>query len=159
VIVSLGIGLRLWTAQSLPGARSELTTILGYGTPNLLACTLLITSGFLDAVPHKLLWVIFALAILTAIQMAKSGDWIVRASHFAGRHNLTTVIAFDEIVVSIGLSVVDSLDEELEGRSRARFAGKVCPMTHIPLIAGIISMAAATEEILRHPKGAVHTKF
>lgn len=32
-------------------------------------------------------------------------------------------------------------------------------MTHIPLVAGIITTAATTEEILLHPKDEVHTEF
>jgi low temperature requirement protein LtrA len=198
VIVFLGIGLQIWTASSLPDTRSEFLTILRYGMPNLLACTLLIIGGYLDEGPRKVLWVIFVLTVVTAVQMAKSGDWVVRAGHFAERHGLIIIIALGEIVVAIGISVVNSLGaesglptrtlvgliaagimaallwwsyfdrlqpglehrgEELEGRARSRFAGDVYTMTHIPLVAGIISMAAATEEILLHPKDAVHTEF
>lgn len=198
VIVSLGLGLQLWTASSLPDSRDEFVTILRYGMPNLLGCTLLIVGGFLDEGPRKILWVTFVLTLLGAMQIGKFGDWIVRAGHFAERHGLIIIIALGEIVVAIGISVVDSLGEEsglptptllgliaagimaallwwsyfdrvqpglehrgeeLEGRDRARFAADVYTLTHIPLVVGIIAMAATTEEILLYPKDTVHAEF
>ena len=162
------------------------------------ASVLLIIGGFLDEGPRKVLWTVFIVIILVAIQFAKRGDWIVRAGHFAERHGLIIIIALGEIVVAIGISVVESLDdadglpnetlvgliaagvmagllwwsyfdrvqpalehraEELDSKKRAHLAGDAYTLTHVLLVGGIIATASATEEILLHPKDAVHTEF
>jgi len=198
VIVALAIALQLWGVSSLEDARDEFRSVLKYGLPNVAAMSLLIIGGFLDEGPRKALWTIFVIIIFIAIQLAKFGDWIVRAGHFAERHGLIVIIALGEIVVAIGISVVGSLTEEdglpgqtllgliaagvlagllwwsyfdrvqpalefrgesLEMRPKARFMGDVYTMSHLPLVAGIIAIASATEEVLLHPKDPVHTEF
>ena len=54
---------------------------------------------------------IFVVILIGAVANARSGDWIVRPGHFAERHGLIIIITLGEIVVAIGISVVDSLAE------------------------------------------------
>jgi len=198
LIVAMAIALQLWATSSLEDSRAEFISVVRYGIPNMAAMTLLIIGGFLDEGPRKVLWIVFVLIILVSIEFAQHGDWIVRAGHFAERHGLILIIALGEIVVAIGISVVNSLSEEdglpnqtlfgliaagvlagllwwsyfdrvqpalehkgeeLEGKSRARFAAYVYTLSHVFLVGGIIATAAATEEVLLHPKDAIHTEF
>ena len=198
VIVALGIALQLWATSGSDATRNEYLSILRYGLPNMLACTLLIIGGFVDGGARKVLWVSFIVVVMVAIQFSKGGDWLTRPGHFAERHGLIIIIALGEIVVAIGISVVDSLDEaeglptqtlwgliaagvmaallwwsyfdrvlpalehraeSLEGNERSQFIANVYTLTHIALVAGIIAMASAIEEILLHPKDQVYTEF
>jgi len=129
---------------------------------------------------------------------ARTSDWIIRPGHFAERHGLIIIIALGEIIVAIGIAVVDSLSEsdglptdtivalttagilagllwwsyfdrvvpalehrclELTGRDRAHLVADAYTLFHVFIVGGIIAGAAATEEILLHPRDAVHGEF
>lgn len=114
IIVLMAIALQIWGLGSTDMSASEFKTILGYGAPNVAAMMLLVIGGFLDEGPRKVLWVVFVLVILAGMLGARFGDWIVRPGHFAERHGLIVIIALGEVVVAIGISVVDSLNEAEE---------------------------------------------
>jgi low temperature requirement protein LtrA len=50
---------------------------------------------------------------------AGRGEWIVRSGHFAERHGLIVIIALGEVIVAIGLPVVQTLEagESIPGRT------------------------------------------
>lgn len=111
LIVLLGIGLQIWGLSSVGASSAEYRTVVSYGIPNIAATLLLIVGGFLDEGPRTVVWLVFLAFILSGIFWARSGDWIVRPGHFAERHGLIVIIALGEIVVAIGISVVNSLSE------------------------------------------------
>ncbi|MGH1492053.1 MAG: low temperature requirement protein A [Acidimicrobiales bacterium] len=57
------------------------------------------------------------------------------------------------------LPALEHRANELTGRPRAHFIADVYTGFHIFIVAGIIALAAAAEEILLHPRDAVHTEF
>lgn len=111
LIVLLGIGLQVWGLRSIGASSAQYRTVVSYGIPNIAATLLLIIGGFLDEGPRTVVWIIFLAFILSGIFWARSGDWIVRPGHFAERHGLIVIIALGEIVVAIGISVVNSLSD------------------------------------------------
>ncbi len=198
IIVAMALGLQMWALSGNGFDSDEFRTILTYGSPNIAAMSLLIIGGFLDEGPRTVLWILFVLAILAGMGLARVGDWIVRPGHFAERHGLIIIIALGEVVVAIGLSVVTSLSdadglpsetlvslvaagvmigllwwgyfdrlqpalehrgEALEGRDRSHFVADVYTGFHVFIVGGVIVAAAATEEILLHPKDPIHTEF
>lgn len=111
IIVLMALGLQIWGLGSVDVTSKEFKSVLVYGTPNLAAMSLLIIGGFLDVGPRKFFWVLFVVVILGAMVLARYGDWLVRPGHFAERHGLIVIIALGEIIVAIGISVVNSLAE------------------------------------------------
>ena len=57
------------------------------------------------------------------------------------------------------LPALEHRSEALEGHDRAAFTADVYTGFHILIVGGIITTAAAAEEILLHPKDEVHTEF
>lgn len=110
-ITAMGIGLQLWGYSGDGLTADEFRTVTRYAAPNLLASAVLIAGSFLDESPRKTVWVIFIVMVIVTIGMARFGDWIVRPGHFAERHGLIVIIALGEVVVAIGISVVESLTE------------------------------------------------
>ncbi|MEM9711879.1 MAG: low temperature requirement protein A [Actinomycetota bacterium] len=111
LIVGLGISLQLWGLSGDGVTAEEYRSVLRYGIPNIAAGTLLIIGSFVDGDARTVLWSLFILAALAGVRDARSGTWIVRPGHFAERHGLILIVALGEVVVAIGLSVVESLEE------------------------------------------------
>lgn len=57
------------------------------------------------------------------------------------------------------LPALEHQSESLDDQDRGRFARDVYTWLHIPIVAGIIVTAAASEEILLHPKDPAHLEF
>lgn len=198
MIVLMGIGLQMWGFSGAENTSAQFQSVLRYSAPNILAMALLIAGGFVDEGPRKVLWVMFVLAILVGMIVARYGDWLVRPGHFAERHGLIVIIALGEVVVAIGIAVVTSFEDgeglptdtlvalgaagalagllwwayfdrvlpalehhanSLSGRPRSHFIADAYTGFHIFIVSGIIAIAAAAEEILLHPRDAVHTEF
>jgi len=108
VIVLMAIGLQL---GGFDPTAPQFQSALRYGIPNMLASIAIIVGGFLDRTPRIVLWIAAILIILYAMWQAGEGQWLVRSGHFAERHGLIIIIALGEVVVAIGLSVIESLSE------------------------------------------------
>ena len=195
VIILMALGLQLW---GHPVGSEQFNSVVRYAWPNVLGMVLLIAGGFVDGSARTVLWIGFLLVIFGSQVAAGSSDWIVRIGHFAERHGLIVIIALGEVVVAIGIPVVESLSEQatlptetlvglvaagvmagllwwayfdralpaleyrgksLEGRERGQYARDVYTWIHVPIVAGIIATAAATEEILLHPGDSVPAEF
>lgn len=198
IIIAMAIALQIWGLGVVDAGGDEFRTVLRYSGPNLVALALLVAGGFVDGTARTVLWILFLVVILAAVALARRGDWIVRPGHFSERHGLIVIIALGEIVVAIGIAVVDSLTESsglptdtliglttagvlvgllwwsyfdrvvpalehrsetLNGRERAHHVADVYTLLHVLIVGGIIVAAAATEEILLHPRDPVHTEF
>ena len=65
------------------------------------------------------LWLLSLAIVFGAMIAAGRGEWIVRSGHFAERHGLIVIIALGEVIVAIGLPVLEGLEagEGLPGRT------------------------------------------
>ncbi|MEM7322332.1 MAG: low temperature requirement protein A [Actinomycetota bacterium] len=165
--------------------------------PTVASLGLLVAGGLVDGDLRVALWVGMVVATFLGTVAAGSGTWIVRTGHFAERHGLILIIALGEVIVAIGIAVVDGLDGDegltnstrigllaagalagllwwsyfdrvlpaLEHRGeqieefRGRYARDVYTWAHAPIIGGVITAAAAVEEILLHPDDPLPVEF
>lgn len=108
VITAMAIGLQLGAFDT---GSPEFRSALRLSSPFALSAVLLIVGGFLDRTPRITLWLVALVIILSAVAKSSDGDWIVRSGHFAERHGLIVIVALGEVVVAIGLSVINSLQD------------------------------------------------
>ena len=106
VIVVLG-----FVTQTLGVERGSVVyrSVVRWQTPNAVALAVLVTGAFIDGRGRVLLWILSAAIVLGAMIAAGRGEWIVRSGHFAERHALIVIIALGEVIVAIGLPVIQSL--------------------------------------------------
>lgn len=108
VIIVMAIGLQL---GGFDPTTPQFQSALRYGIPNMLMAVLLVVGGFLDRTPRIILWISAIVIVLYAMWRAGDGQWLIRSGHFAERHGLIIIIALGEVVVAIGISVIESLTE------------------------------------------------
>ncbi len=108
VIIAMALALQLWAAEV---GSDQWTSVLRYSWPNVIAMGLFVIGGFLPGEVRIVLWLLGIGSILFGTIMAGSSDWIVRVGHFAERHGLILIIALGEVLVAIGIALVDSLQE------------------------------------------------
>lgn len=85
--------------------------IMRYSIPNFIAIGLMISAGFLDRNLRIAGWILALLVVLGGTVRAGHSAWLVRPGHFAERHGLIVIVALGEVIVAIGLPVVDQLGE------------------------------------------------
>ncbi len=108
IILALALGM---LTLNLDRGTSEFRAAIGYSVPNVAAMAVLIAGSFVDGASRILVWCCALLIVLAGTIRAGRGDWIVRSGHFAERHGLIVIIALGEVIVAIGIPVVDSLEE------------------------------------------------
>ncbi len=84
---------------------------LAYAAPNILAMAVIVAGGFLDGDARRLAWTIGIGIFVIATIRAGSGEWIIRAGHFAERHGLIIIVALGEVIVALGNSVAAPLQD------------------------------------------------
>lgn len=84
---------------------------LRYGTPAMLSMLIVVIGGFIDGNARIVVWLI-ALGIF-GYSTWRAGDveWVVRSGHFAERHGLIVIVALGEVIVAIGIPVVNQFLE------------------------------------------------
>ena len=70
-----------------------------------------IAGGFATDEARPVLWLLGLGSILYGTIRARRGTWIVRIGHFAERHALILIVALGEVVIAIGISIIESLTE------------------------------------------------
>ncbi len=108
VILAMALAIQL-TAHAAGSV--ERRSAVQYAQPNLVAMVLYIVGGFLEDEVRVVLWILGVASILFGTIMARRGDWFVRAGHFSERHGLILIIALGEVVVAIGIALLNSLAE------------------------------------------------
>ncbi len=108
VILAMGLAIQLWAFD--PGT-SERLSIIRYARPNIVAMVLWIAGGFASDEVRVVLWLAGLASILYGTVRARRGTWVVRIGHFAERHGLILIVALGEVVVAIGIGIIESLDE------------------------------------------------
>jgi low temperature requirement protein LtrA len=85
--------------------------IFGWIAPNVVAIAVLVVGSFYDGTTRLVFWLATAAIVLWAMIAAADGEWKVRPGHFAERHGLIVIIALGEVIVAIGIPVVNTLQE------------------------------------------------
>ena len=71
---------------------------------------MLVAGAYVEGGARTKLWGVSLLIVFGAMVAAGRGEWIIRSAHFAERHGLIVIIALGEVIVAIGLPVVDALE-------------------------------------------------
>jgi low temperature requirement protein LtrA len=108
VILALALAMMIWGLAPSSEVRAS---IVRYSIPNWVAIALMVVGGFLDRTPRITLWIAAMVVILFGTLRAGSSDWIVRPGHFAERHGLIVIVALGEVIVALGVPVVEAFDE------------------------------------------------
>ena len=111
--VTLGVIMALgFLTQTLSVDRGSTfhRAVVRWVTPNAIALIVLVAGAFVDGRGRIVLWLLSLAIVLGAMNAAGRGDWIIRSGHFAERHGLIVIIALGEVVVAIGLPVVQALE-------------------------------------------------
>ncbi|MGH9137884.1 MAG: low temperature requirement protein A [Acidimicrobiales bacterium] len=116
VIMALG-----FLTQTLGVERGTVLSrsVVRWQTPNVAALAVLVAGAVVDGGGRTVLWLLSLAIVLAAMIAAGRGDWIVRSGHFAERHGLIVIIALGEVIVAIGLPVIQALEtgEGVPGRT------------------------------------------
>ena len=108
VIMVIGLATMLLGIQM---SRSERAAAVRWATPNLFAMALVLAGSFVEGDARTAVWIAAVLVTLAAMVAAGRGDWIIRSGHFAERHGLIVIVALGEVIVALGVPVVNSLEE------------------------------------------------
>lgn len=108
VILAMALAIQLWAFEA---GTAQWVSAIRYARPNLIAIALWIAGGFANDEVRVVLWVLGLGSILYGTIRARRGTWIVRIGHFAERHGLILIVALGEVVVAIGIGIIDSLNE------------------------------------------------
>lgn len=108
IIMALGFALQRSTFER--GTAYERAT-LRWMVPNLLAISVLLVGALVGGGWRTALWCISLAIVFGAMSLAGSGEWLIRSGHFAERHALIIIVALGEVIVAIGIPVVDALEE------------------------------------------------
>lgn len=116
VSASIILAMALFTMLLATGDEPELRAgLVRYTIPNVVAMVLIVGGAFLDGRARVAAWVAAVLSIFVGTIRAGQSEWVVRAGHFAERHALIIIVALGEVVVALGVSVVQALEEEGAG--------------------------------------------
>lgn len=96
-------------ATSAPDIGDLRQSVITYATPTLLSLAVFLVGGFVDGRARVVAWVAACLIFVYSLIRAGGAEWIVRPGHFAERHGLILIVALGEVIVAIGLPVVDRL--------------------------------------------------
>jgi len=108
VILAMALAIQLWAFEA---GTAERLSVIRYARPNLVAMVLWIAGGFANDEARVVLWLLGLGSILYGTIRARRGTWVVRIGHFAERHGLILIVALGEVVVAIGIGIIDSLAE------------------------------------------------
>lgn len=106
VIMAMGIATMMLGVSDVDEHRRAAVI---WGIPTVTAMLALLVGSILDDGARTVVWVLAGLIIVVAMALAGQGEWVIRAGHLAERHGLILIIALGEIIVAIGIPVVEQL--------------------------------------------------
>lgn len=112
--ISLGIIMLIGLATMLLGMElgsTERLAAVRWATPNVAALAAIVIGAFLEGGARTAMWLVAVAITLGAMIAAGRGDWIIRTGHFAERHALIVIVALGEVIVALGVPVVNALEE------------------------------------------------
>ena len=122
IIMTMALATMFLATDDEPELRAGLVRWAG---PNFAAMALIIVGAFLDGRARTTLWIVAMLVVLVGTIQAGRSQWVTRAGHFAERHGLIIIVALGEVIVALGVPVVEALEEEnagLPGRTAVALA-------------------------------------
>lgn len=108
-IMALGFAMQSLSAERGTAFRQ---TVIRWISPNVAALGVLLAGSAVDGDARVVLWGLALAIVFGAMLLAGSGEWVIRAGHFAERHALILIIALGEVIVAIGLPVFAALEAE-----------------------------------------------
>ena len=80
---------------------------------------ILLAGAFVEGEARVVLWLVTAVIVVGAMVAAGRGEWLIRSGHMVERHGLIVIVALGEVIVAIGIPVVEALeaDEGLSGQT------------------------------------------
>ncbi len=108
VIYLLALALMALGLSKEQALKRAVWEFLGLST---LGMVLIVAGGFASGDARIGCWLVGLVVIVFTMARAGSGAWVIRAGHFAERHGLIVIIALGEVVVAIGVPVVDALEQ------------------------------------------------
>ena len=105
----MGLGFLTQTLSADRGSMFQ-RAVLSWVGPNIVALVVLLIGAFVDGRGRIALWLLSLAIVFGAMVAAGRGEWIVRSGHFAERHGLIVLIALGEVIVAIGLPVLEGLE-------------------------------------------------
>lgn len=112
--ISLGVIMLIGLATqqlALDRGTAEHSAAIRWAAPNLAAVAAIVVGSFLEGGARTALWVLAVVITLGAMVVAGRGEWIIRTGHFAERHALIVIVALGEVIVALGVPVVNALEE------------------------------------------------
>lgn len=136
--VILGMGL-LTMIVGLDSDSPVSASIRAYAAPNWVAMGVIVAASFLPDPVRTVGWIL-ALAIVSVLGMLRAGrrEWIVRAGHFAERHGLIVIVALGEVVVAMGLGVVNAVGGDDSGTASLPDATTLATLAGAGVFAGLL---------------------
>jgi low temperature requirement protein LtrA len=107
-IMFLGFAIQALSAQKGTDFGKAVVQWIG---PNLVAVAVMLAGAVAHDRARIGLWCASLAIVLAAMIAAGRNEWLIRSAHFAERHALIVIIALGEVVVAIGVPVVQSLQE------------------------------------------------
>lgn len=104
-------GLSLYSVKNALDDPTIVQTLVRYGSVASASLVPLVVGSFFDGVTRTVLWLVAIALILLAMAISGSGEFIVRAGHFAERHGLIMIVALGEVIVAVGIPVVRTLED------------------------------------------------
>ena len=116
--ISLGIILAMGLLVmiiGLPRGSAEQRSIIEYSIPNWIAIAIAVVGSFLDRDLRIVLWAGALAIVIGGTVRAGRSEWLIRPKHFAERHGLIIIIALGEVIVALGIPVVEVLTDDENG--------------------------------------------
>lgn len=112
ISLSVILSMALFTMiLGLEDGHEARASIIRYSVPNWVAMGVMIVGSFLPRDPRTVCWIVAVVIVVVGTVRAGSSEWLVRPGHFAERHGLIVIVALGEVIVALGLPVVDSTEQ------------------------------------------------
>ncbi len=95
--------------SGLETGSDEWRSAIRLSRPSLLSGVLVFAGGFASGDTRIVLWILGLVSIVLGTVLAGSDSWIIRVGHFAERHALIVIVALGEVIVAVGIPVVNDL--------------------------------------------------
>ncbi len=79
--------------------------------PNVIAIAVLIAGSQVEGDARTAMWLVTLGIVIAAMVAAGRGPWLIRSGHMAERHGLIVIVALGEVIVALGIPVVETLQE------------------------------------------------
>jgi low temperature requirement protein LtrA len=108
IITQMGVALVVFASRGMAKAEASARR---YAASTVLVSLVLVAGAVMPETPRIAMWMGAIALFVIATWRTSSGEWTMRAGHFAERHGLIIIVALGEVIVAVGKPLVDSLEE------------------------------------------------